>query len=158
MAKITVSDEVELMLSRLQSGSKEVCNKALYEGAKILADALRSEIEALPVDDSAHKDDEIRHGVRTIEKQGLIESMGVAMFRDEGGTITTHLGFDGYNGLRSKRWPGGQPNSMIARSVNSGTSFMQAIPFIDRTRRTHAKAAEAKMEEVIKDEIAKETR
>lgn len=34
------------------------------------------------------------------------------------------IGFDGYNNIRSKRWPQGQPNQMVARAIESGTSWM----------------------------------
>lgn len=158
MATIKVTEEVELMLSKLQENSTKACRKALYEGAKVLADYMKTEIENLPTDDrsGAGAGTFQLNGIKKIQKRGLIESFGVAPFRENDGTISTHLGFDGYNNVKTATFPNGQPNSMIARSVNSGTYFMQATPFIDRTRRQHAKAEE-RMEEVIREEVQKET-
>lgn len=160
MATIKVTNEVELMLSRLHDRADGMCKKALYEGAKVLADAMKSEIEGLPTDDRGIHIEagstDVLQGPRARQKAGLLESMGVAVFRQEKGGWTTHLGFDGRNDIQTARWTGGQPNSMVARSVNAGTYFMRANPFIDRTRSQYAKAAQAAMEETIKSGVAEE--
>lgn len=163
MATIKVSEEAEMMLSRLAAKSTETCRKALFEGAKVMADGMKSQIESLPTDDRTirvDKDDPAKTGLlngpKTAQKQGLLDSFGIAKFREEGTAITTSLGFDGYNSIVTKRWPKGQPNSMVARSVNAGTYFIKATPFIDRAKRQYRKAAEARMEEVIKEEVEKE--
>ena len=155
MATIKVTNEVEQMLGRLSTDSAETCKKALYEGAKVLADAMKTEIQNLPTDE--RQSAPVLNGIRQAQKTGLLESFGVAPFDENDGTRTTHLGFDGYNSIVTKRWPNGQPNSMIARSINAGTSFMRATPFIDRTRRLHKSEAEKRMEEVIREEIKEET-
>lgn len=161
MAKIKVSNEVEMLLSKLGSGSGELCRASLYEGARVMADALKEAIEALPTDDRGiHVEEgstDLLRGPRSRQKQGLLESMGIAPFRETKGAWETHLGFDGRNDLQTRRWPGGQPNSMVARSVNAGTYFMQANPFIDRTRRQAAKAAQAAMEDKIKEKVREES-
>lgn len=155
MATIKVTTEVELMLGALSTRSAEINKKALYEGAKVMADAMKAEIENLPTDERSNAD--VLNGIKQAQKNGLLESFGVAPFDEQDGTRSTHLGFDGYNNIVTKRWPNGQPNSMIARSVNAGTSFMRATPFIDRTRRLHKAEAEKRMEEVIREEIKEET-
>jgi len=156
MARIHVSDELELKLSRMYTHTDDICKKAIYEGAKVMADAMKAEIDALPVDDSKHEWDKMRSGIRTIQKIGLQKSFGVAPFRESNGVWDTHLGFEGYNEMVSNYYTG-QANSMIARSVNAGTSFLRANPFIDRTSRNFGMKARERMEEVIKEELAKET-
>lgn len=160
MATIKVTNEVELMLSRMHDKAEGLCKKALFEGAKVLADAMKAEIEALPTDDRGRHVEagstDVLQGPRAQQKAGLLASFGVAPFRNSNGTWETHLGFDGRNDIQTARWPGGQPNSMVARSVNAGTYFMRANPFIDRTRSQHAKAAKAAMEETIKSGVAEE--
>ena len=68
------------------------------------------------------------------------------------------IGFDGYNGIRTKKYPGGQPNQLIARSVERGTSFRRAYPFIKKTVRSSKAAAQKKMLETYEEEVNKITK
>ena len=65
------------------------------------------------------------------------------------------LGFDGYNKQRTKKYPKGQPNSVIARSINSGSTWRKKNPFIDRATRSSKAACEDKMAQIIESEIKK---
>ncbi len=144
-----------LAVSRMRKGSREIIEKALKAGADLLADNLRDEMDSIPVDENYVKNGEMKSGIKQIQKKGLQDSFGVTPIGARDGVYDVHLGWDGYNGIQSNRWPQGQPNPMIARSVNSGTSFLRAYPFIDRARRKYAKEAEKVMEETIAEEIGK---
>ena len=61
-----------------------------------------------------------------------MEGLGVARMKDDGGVISTRVDFDGYNRMKSKKYPNGHPNSMIARAINSGTSKRPKNPFMKR--------------------------
>ena len=56
------------------------------------------------------------------------------------------IGFDGYNSVKSKRWPKGQPNQLIARACESGSSAMIKQPFVRPTLKSVQQAAELAME------------
>lgn len=144
-------EEYELKLSRISSRqvSDEIAGRAIYAGAGVIADAVRAEIEALPTVDSRKRGttDNPIDGVTTLQKKGLSDGWGVAPMRREDGVYNTKLGFDGYNGVKTKKYPGGQPNQLIARSVNSGTSFRRKNPFVDRTVKSKKAAAEKAMAE-----------
>lgn len=144
-----------LQLSRLRKGSKELCEQALKKGAGVLADGFRSEIENLPVDDRVVRNGEVKNGIMQIQKDGLLNSFGISPVDVRDGVYDVHLGWEGYNGISTNRWPQGQPNAMIARSINSGTSFMRATPFINRAKSKYQRKAEEAMEETIADEIGK---
>lgn len=146
-----------LEISKLRKGSKEIIEKALKAGADVMADGFRSEINDIPTDERYVKDGEMKSGIRQIQKKGLLDSFGITPIREEDGVYDVHLGWDGYNELRTKAWPQGQPNKMIARSVNSGTSYMTAYPFINRSKSKYQKDAEKAMEETIAEEIGKIT-
>ena len=146
-----------LELSRLRSGSKEIIEKALKAGADLMADNLRAEMDGIPVDDRYVKDGEVKDGIKQLQKKGLQDAFGITPIRVEDGVYDVHIGWDGYNGIVSNTWPRGQPNPMIARSVNSGTSFLRAYPFIDRARSKYRKDAEKVMEEIITEEIGRIT-
>ncbi len=114
-----------------------VIGKSIHPGAKIMADAVKKALMDLPVDDSyillSRKYGHMRKSITSRQKEGLIKSLGLAVIRKNRFGYNVKLGFDGYNDIVSEKYPKGQPNAMIARSLNSGTSFMQKIPFMDST-------------------------
>lgn len=135
-------------IERLGGNVEEVAKKAVYEGTRIMADQVRANIQALPVDEHWGTPKNPLHGVKAIQKQGLLDGFGVAEMRNDGGMINTLIGFDksGYNKI-------GQPNLMIARATQSGTSFSDKIPFFDSAVRATRSAARAKMVEVAEQEL-----
>ena len=151
MAKLKFEglDEYEKQLLKLQSVSKECIGEAIFEGAAIIADAVKQNIASLPIDSRVVKKGEMLTGINEVQKAGLMEGFGIATMQNENGYMHVKLGFDGYNGMVTKKYPGGQPNSMIARSVNSGSSFRQRIPFVDSAVNAKKAAAEQKMKETF---------
>ena len=137
MAKMQIKGltSYEQAISRLERKLKdEVIGEALYDGANILTDAIREDIEGLETDDrSFAPDGERLRGPKTIQVYGLLNSLGIAKMRNDLGVYDVKVGFDGYNKVRTKRWPSGQPNQMVARSIERGTSYMNAPPVFKRT-------------------------
>lgn len=159
MAKIEFIgiDDYFKRLDELGKYSIGMCKRALYDGAAVVADAVRAEVNALPTSDrDAKKGDP--QPILEYEKQGLQEGLGVAKMKDEHGVIYTRIDFDGYNRLKSKKYPNGHPNSMVARAINSGTSKRKKNPFMTRAvnkGRAKAQAAmaarmDADIEEIMK--------
>lgn len=74
--------------------------------------------------------------------------------RKDGSFYNVKLGFAGYNGQKTKAHPNGVPNSLIARSMVSGTSFRAKNDFIGRgvnaSRKKAEKAIETKFDEQVK--------
>lgn len=141
--KFNAGDEYLGKISRLATSVKdEVCGPAIYSAASIVADAIRDELQKVPADETHGTEEEKAKGPRKIQKKGLYDSLGITKLRtDENGDMDVKIGFDGYNGLKTKTWPKGQPNQMIARSVERGTSFMDSTPFIKKAvSRTKAQA------------------
>ena len=68
--------------------------------------------------------------------------------------INVKVGMDGYNSETSRKYPKGQPNALIARSLESGSSFAPKRAFIgpavNRTKGAAEKAIAQKLEEEIK--------
>lgn len=151
MAKLKFKglEEYERQLMKLQEVSKDCIGKAIHDGAGIVADAVKANIQSLPIDERRVKNGEMLNGVSAAQKAGLIDGFGIAPLQDEGGYLNVKLGFDGYNGVKTRSYPNGQPNSLIARSVNSGTSFRQRIPFVDNAVTANKAAAEQKMKDTF---------
>lgn len=147
MAKLKMQglEKYEQQLLKLKDISREAIGQAIYDGAGIVADQVMANIQSLPVDERGYTKEGTLHGVTSLQKAGLAEGFGIAKLQDEGGYAHVKLGFNGYNGVKSKRYPNGQPNSMIARSVNSGSSFRDRIPFVDNAVNAKKSAAEQAM-------------
>lgn len=77
--------------------------------------------------------------------------MGLAPLKKKQDGWDVKLGFDGYNDIKSSKWKKGQPNAMVARAVNKGTSYMVAQPYMDRT----IVATEYKADKAIEEEFIK---
>lgn len=146
-------DEYLRRLGNLEHSAPEAMGKAIYEGAGIVYKKVRQNIEALPVDDSQHK--QRVTGIRSIQKVGLLNSLGIAKAQTDHGYRNVKIGFDGYNKLISAQYPKGQPNAMIARTFESGNSFTQKHPFVAPAVRETKDVAEKKMAEVIDRETSK---
>lgn len=147
MAKLKMQglEKYEQQLLKLKDISREAIGQAIYDGAGIVADQVMANIQSLPVDERGYTKEGTLHGVTSLQKAGLAEGFGIAKLQDEGGYAHVKLGFNGYNGVKSKTYPNGQPNSMIARSVNSGSSFRDRIPFVDNAVNAKKSAAEQAM-------------
>ena len=128
--------------------------RALYVGAGIVADAIKKEIAGLPTHHGYIPGDAPLWTIEPAAKAGLMESMGIATMREEGGYINTSVSFDGYNSVKSERYPNGQPNAMVAASVNSGTSRRKKNPFITRGINASKSQAESAMAAFFEQDIA----
>lgn len=145
---------IELLI-QTDKQTERMCGRSIYPGAKIISNAVKSALKSVRTDDSYHRFARRygrKHGITTKQLQGLIESMGIAKIKHRAGTYDVKLGFDGYNDIISTKWPKGQPNAMIARSLNKGTSFLQAQPFMDTTVEQKRQA----VEEAIRNQFDKE--
>lgn len=149
MAKLTVGNGLTEYIAQLQKVADvdAYLGKAVYEGAAVVNKAVESALQGLPVDDSSGNKAKKRNGLRTIEKEGLVRSYGIARMQKENGYWNVKLGFDGYNKL-------GKANAMIARSVISGTSFMQKNDFMGKATKSSKSAAEEAMRITIDKEIS----
>lgn len=147
MAKLKFKglEEYENLLHRIYALTPDMIENTVKKGGDVMADAMRSAIESIPVDNRRVKNGETLNGISTLQKDGLLESFGVAPVRNDDGYVNVKLGFDGYNGIHTEKYPRGQPNAMIARAVNSGTSFRQKYPFVDQTVREYKKRTEDTM-------------
>lgn len=146
-------DEYLSKLGNLEMTAPAAIGQAIYQGAKVVADAIKQNIEALPVDDSPHS--EKVTGLKSIQKEGLKHGFGISKSEITNGYRHVKLGFHGNNKLKTKKYPGGQPNAMIARTIEGGNSFTQKHPFVGPAVRASRDQAEATMAKVIDAEINK---
>ena len=136
MAKIEMQG-MEAWLSELRRAGEAtapVCEAAVYAGAKVVADAVRQSTEGLDTVSDAEAlsnyQARVPGKISVSQKIGLVKSLGITPIKDKFGVISAKVGFDGYNDVKTKRWPHGQPNQLIARSCESGSSAMTKQPFV----------------------------
>lgn len=173
MAKLTVGrglDEYIFKLTKLDALTPQLIGRTIYPAADIVADAIKANIEKLPVSNTSRRGTP-ENPISTItsaQKQGLRDGFGISHMRKDSGIYNVKLGFDGYNtqvSTTSKRIRDMkerkrgrsiyQANQMIARAVEGGTSFRRKTPFIAPAIRATKAQAEKIMAEVLDEEIEK---
>lgn len=160
MAKISFKGlkDYEQRLSKMADRKEieRIAGKAIYEGAAIMADEIKAGINGLPVVTGyGTESDPLPGGVTAVQKDGLIKGLGIAPMQDDSGFLNVKIGFDGYNRTKTEKYPQGQPNQLVARGVESGTSWKQAHPFIKPAISRARKRTEKRMAETIDEEIKK---
>ncbi len=161
MAKVRITglQEYRAKIYALGKNSENIVKKAVYDGAKVAADEVKARIEALPAVSNdkalaAYREQKPTN-LSNAQKTSLISSFGLAPMRNDFGYINTKVGFDGYNKVRTKKYPNGQPNALIARSVESGSTALLKSPFVRPAATACKAAAENAMEKRLNDEIEK---
>ena len=161
MAKWTFDglDDYVVELNKLADNTDAIIGHAVHDGAGLVADAVRGNLAALPavpdgVGAHAYK---AGTGVPLTEttKQGLLDGFGISKIQRKNGYHHVKLGFDGYNNLKTRKFPKGQPNVLIARSLEFGSSISRKHPFVKPAVAATRGACERKMAEIIDQEIEK---
>lgn len=159
MAKITFKKGEDYMfrLSKLSATLiEEVCGPAIHDAAGLVADEIRQELSSVPTDEEFGTPENPVKGIKAAQKQALLECEGITtMQEDSSGFLNVKIGFDGYNDIKTKRWPNGQPNQLIARSLESGTTWMTKTPFVKRAVAKSRKKALEIMEKKVDEGIEK---
>jgi len=149
-------DEYTAKLSRLSASLEEkVLGAAVYDGASVMADAVRAALAEVPTDES-HNKEEKKDGPARADKEAVRDALGITPLRNDGGYVNRKIGFTkDYVGKRTTRYPRGRPVLMLARAIRSGTSWMQGHDFIKKAVKNSEKRAEAVMAARVEKEIEK---
>ena len=160
MAKVIKSDKLDewiASMKKLGAEADSLAGKIIYEMAAEVADNVRKNAESLRAITDEEAIINYKKGRSTTisesQKKGLINSLGISPSKNDSGIRTISVGFDGYNSVKTKAWPQGQPNAMIARSLEKGTSFMPKQPFLQKALRASRKRINERVDLVIKEEI-----
>lgn len=133
--------ELEEMLNRLGESAYKVGKAALYEGAKVVADSYTAAVKSIAV--SARRwHNEPGGRLPTREERDSL-GIGIAKFQENGlDEVSTIVGVpDGYTTVNGRQ----KATKLIARSINSGTSFMKKQPVFRRAATTSRAPAQEAM-------------
>lgn len=142
MAKVQLKLPTEYIakLDSLGANMTEVCKRAVYVGAGIVADAVKAGLLSV-------------HTPRTGD---LERSLGIAPIKPDGDGANTKIGFDGTS---TKRLKNGEEyevaNALKARVLESGKSGQPARPFMRKALNSSRSAAQAAMRAEFEKEIEK---
>lgn len=151
---VTGIDELISKLESVAEDSENICRRAVYKGAAVLADEIRKGLVTMPTQEFVRKG-EMRKGIRERYKQDVIDGFGISPIETSGGKTTVSVGFHGYGSYPTDTYPNGIPNQLLMRAVESGTSFMVKHPIVrPAINRARSKCKEA-MELSIIDTIRK---
>lgn len=126
-------DDVSLMFGKISSAGTAVAKMAVYDGARVMADEIRREINALPVDKERYLRGGQKYAVITRrDKKDLAAHLGITKIQRSAEGTRAVIGFAGYGSKRTKKYRNGLPMALLARSLQKGTSVREKSPFIDR--------------------------
>ena len=161
MAKFTVMglEEYTEQLQKLGTAAPAISKMALYEGAGIVIEAIKTNIKALPVEGNRYLRGSDKYNVITeTNKNDLLNSVGITkMEKDDSGNWNVKIGFNDYGSPTTitKKYKKGLPNALLARSIISGTSVRAKRPFVRTAVNSVKGKANAAMSKVVEEEQKK---
>ena len=161
MARISFNGHADyaLALRELEFAAEQgaVLEKAVEAGGAVVADEIRRRLDALPTDTFRFLDEgEKFEGLPVVHHLDLLDSFGLTPpQRDRKGFVNVKAGFDGYGSKKTKAYPKGIPNQLLARAVESGSSVRRKTPFVRPAVNATRKEAVEEMDWVVRAEIEK---
>ena len=149
-------EELGSMLARLGEKAQDVASGALFEGAGVVGDAFTNAVRSIRTEKFRYAGNGKTRLPSPEEKAALEGKSGIAKFDKSGDEVNTIIGISGAAGYADVN---GKPKAvrLIARSINSGTSFMKKQPVFRKAVSTAKgpaqKAIVAKAEEMFKEII-----
>lgn len=146
-------DKLVAQYEKLESNTDKIIGQAIYNGADVVMSFVENAVEGLATDNHYGSAEKPTSGPTTLQKLGLKYSLGIAKMQNDHGFRNVKIGFDGYNKIKTKAWPQGQPNLMVARAIESGTSWMRKQPFMRKAEQSAKGPCEAIMASTVDKEI-----
>lgn len=141
----------EYKMNALNEGTRALLKMGLYESNKIIYAEVENRLNALPLSTKDNPQKELT----AIQKKGLLEGLYGSKFQEKDGQVYFYISVDGYNDKVTEKYPDGQPNIMLLRSLEHGASSMHKHSVM-RVALNHSKErAIKKMQEVISEEVAR---
>ena len=120
-------EELGAMLAKLGNRADEVASRSLYEGAGIVANAFKTATSSIATSPFKYAARGKTRLPSPDEKAALKGKSGIANFRQRGDDVNTIVGISGAAGYANVAGKA-KAVRLIARSINSGTSFMKKQP------------------------------
>lgn len=165
MAKMTVGKGVGVTIDKFENVSKQLSNymkPAIYKASGFMIKKINAALKSLEVVDGkkglppyAAPGSKLQ-SISSVQKQDLINGLGIAGFSNDNGFLNVKIGFDGYGSYPTQSHPNGIPNVLLIRSLENGTSFLKRNPVITNTVNANRKQTEKILEDEFNKIITKE--
>ena len=142
------------LLSQLANSSNAIvfmqeCEKALLKGGDVVADKTRQELEGIKPDDRRYVEGQ-RESIRSVQKAALLKGFGISPVQ-----LKSKNAMDIKTGVNRAVNKLGQPNVVIARRLENGTSYMKKNPVFSRGTRKARNECLKEMESSLNNSINK---
>lgn len=155
--KMTGIEELVSDLEKLGKNTPELMREVTTAGIQPVTDSLRAVISGLKVDNVRYAKSPNKRYMMSLEKKGLLESMGFSPVKTSGTVYDSNAGVKGYNALRTTSWTSGIPNKMLLDAIDRGTNFRYRQPIFSKVKNIAKYEAEKKMQEALEKEIERLT-
>lgn len=149
-------DDLITALHTLDADTDKIISTSMYDGAGLLIEQVKREIQTLPEDPGYKQPGVLRNAVTPGEKQDLLNHVGIARYTKSGGKTSTAIGFDGYGSYKTRKYPNGVPVALVARSLEAGSSVRQKHPFMRSAVKATQEQITRMMEDRMRDELQKQ--
>lgn len=163
---------IEGMLDKLGAAANGAAARGMYEAAGMIADGLSGAINGIRTEPFHYAKNGEKRLASPEEKAAVLQGKyGIAKFRKNWDSVETSIGIGnagyatfsdnedfgvfGKMNRGSRRGEKGVPIPLIIHAIDSGTSFMQAQPFLEKTFSRKKNAAIARMSAIIDQEMQK---
>lgn len=144
-------DELGTLLSDLPEDTEKALKMAVYDGAHEVFAEVQRQINALPTGNTKSK----QRDITPEQKEGLLSGLYGSKIKTSDDGVYEYISFTGYNNVKTKQYPNGQPNILIARSAESGGTYMKKTTFMTKARNASKAKALAATKATFDKEIAK---
>lgn len=159
MARLQVKgiDEYVKAIDDLYDDAEVIMKRSIYPAAGFVVDNMKKAIQSIPVEEgprglppygSAEKPIK---GLSRRQKADLFDGLGISKFDTYNGYLHVKVGFDGYGSVKTRAYPKGLPNVLLARAVTTGSYFREKNTAIRRAvTKSKKQAAEIMNQEMNK--------
>ena len=147
--QITGLDELNDKLTLAGNAAQGIAKASLYEGAKIMADAMHASLNQIKTEPFRWVPEGGELRLPSPEEAAAVQSaqFGVAKHQGSGAEVNTVVGLtgSGYVEMQFKHGSRRVAAAELLRAIQSGTSFMRAQPVVRRAINSAKGAATAKI-------------
>ncbi len=148
--------DIVVMFGKAAQAGTPIAKMAVYDGARVMADEIRRETGALPVDQERYLNPGEKYAVITRrDKKDLAAHLGITKIVSTGSGTRAVIGFAGYGSKKTHKYKKGLPMAMLARSLMKGTVVRSRSAFISRAVGAAGEKAQDAMVKTAETAIAK---
>ena len=147
MGRLTVQglEDFSSRIAALGSKGVPMIKMAIYDGAAIMIEQVKREIQGIPEEEGYMPPGRKRHVIAARDKKALLDHAGISHMQDREGKVSLSISFDGYTDYTTRSFPQGVPIPLLARSIVKGTSVRSQYDFMQRAKRAAQQAAQNQM-------------